>query len=481
MRAPKSVRVLFDATSIPAQPCRRRTLRRGCARRVRDAIGAASTSSWSPKPEDVAGSAHSDSRRSRLRRAPHPPSQRLLWEQFGLPGLAKRLGCTRHPLAALHVPAGSRDLRRVVTHPRPHLLHDARGAHPGEGAGVPVVDPPRRAHSASASIAVSQATADEFVRIARRRPRAHHGCAPRLRPRGVPPADLRRSRSVRERRTASSRTAGSRFSARSSRARTCRRSSTRTLRWLGGGRARAHRCLSSPAARAGMRARRPARRGDRSWRRHPHARLPARGRTSRLPRRCTRRRVPESWRGVRPARARSDGQRCVPCSPPAHCRCLRSAGTRSPTRKRMPQPIARSLTQPARDDAERERLAAAGIERAAGFTWDASAEAHARGVSLGLTNAASGPGTLRLGDGHRYVFSARPRRATCDGTRTACGRSSSQASSATTMIACATIGAEAADLDEQRQRRRCSPRATTSDTPANRSKSTSTLPVPVTR
>ncbi len=54
----------------------------------------------------------------------------------------------------------------------------------------------------------------------------------------------------------------------------------------------------------------------------------------------------------------------------------------SPTRARTPRRSPTALRSLLDDDAERARLAAAGITRAAAFTWDASAAAHAQAYEL---------------------------------------------------------------------------------------------------
>ena len=171
-----TARVLFDATSIPAN-------RAGVGRYVEGVVRAFAADRHGidlvvvAKPVDAA-----EFRALGLETVAAPARtastwQRLLWEQLGLPGLAKRLGCSVIHSPHYTFPLFSR-LRRVVT------LHDLTFFTMPE-VHTRVKGPTFRwwirrvARTRKRVISVSQATADEFVRIAGGDPGlvtvAHHG------------------------------------------------------------------------------------------------------------------------------------------------------------------------------------------------------------------------------------------------------------------------------------------------------------------
>ena len=171
-----NVRVLFDATSIPAN-------RAGVGRYVEGVLRAFAADRHGidlvvvAKPADAA-----EFRELGLETVAAPARtastwQRLLWEQLGLPGLAKRLGCRVIHSPHYTFPLFSR-LRRVVT------LHDLTfftmpEVHTRVKAPMFRWWIRRVARTRKRVIAVSRATADEFVRIAGGDPAlvtvAHHG------------------------------------------------------------------------------------------------------------------------------------------------------------------------------------------------------------------------------------------------------------------------------------------------------------------
>jgi glycosyltransferase involved in cell wall biosynthesis len=172
----KSVRVLFDATSIPSS-------RAGVGRYVEGVLGAFAVDDHGidlvvvAKPADVGGF-----RALGLETVVAPARtastwQRLLWEQVGLPGLAKRLGCRVIHSPHYTFPLLSR-LPRVVT------VHDLTfftmpELHTTLKAPMFRWWIRRVARTRRLVVAVSQATADEFARIVRGDPAlitvAHHG------------------------------------------------------------------------------------------------------------------------------------------------------------------------------------------------------------------------------------------------------------------------------------------------------------------
>jgi glycosyltransferase involved in cell wall biosynthesis len=170
------VRVLFDATSIPRN-------RAGVGRYVDGLLGAFALDRHRidlvvvAKPVDVAGF-----RSLGLETVAAPPRtastwQRLVWEQFGLPGLAVRLGCSVIHSPHYTFPLFSR-LRRVVT------LHDLTfftmpEVHTRVKAPMFRWWIRRVARTRKRVVSVSRATSDEFIRIVGGDPGlvtiAHHG------------------------------------------------------------------------------------------------------------------------------------------------------------------------------------------------------------------------------------------------------------------------------------------------------------------
>ena len=157
-----ATRVLFDATSIPAN-------RAGVGRYVDGVLGAFALDRHGielivvAKPADVDGFRALGLKTVAAPARTASTSQRLLWEQFGLPGLAKRLGCSVIHSPHYTFPLFSRR-RRVVT------IHDLTfftmpEVHTRVKAPVFRWWIRRVARTRKRVISVSHATAAEFARI----------------------------------------------------------------------------------------------------------------------------------------------------------------------------------------------------------------------------------------------------------------------------------------------------------------------------